>query len=49
MYLTVHEVTSEVIDKRGVTVKKLGGEFVEDGHRVISAKLIKKSKKGVCS
>jgi type I restriction enzyme S subunit len=44
MYLTVHEVTSEVIDKRGVTVKKLGGEFVEDGHRVISAKLIKKSK-----
>ena len=44
MYLTVNEVTSEVIDKRGVTVKKLGGEFVEDGHRVISAKLIKKSK-----
>ena len=44
MYLTLNEVTSEIIDKRGVTVKKLGGEFVEDGHRVISAKLIKKSK-----
>ena len=34
MYLTVNEVTSEVIDKRGVTVKKLGGEFVEDGHEL---------------
>ena len=44
MLLTIEEITSEIIDKRGVTVKKLGGDFVENGHRVISAKLIKNSK-----
>ena len=43
-FLTLKEITSEIIDKRGVTVKKLGGKFTLTGHRVISAKLIKNSR-----
>ena len=29
MLLTIEEITSEIIDKRWVTVKKLGGDFVK--------------------
>ncbi|MEM8514445.1 type I restriction enzyme S subunit [Massilia sp. MP_M2] len=37
----IDEVIEDVIDRRGITPLKLGGDFVERGHRVISAKLIK--------
>lgn len=35
------DVVSEIIDRRGVTPIKLGGNFTNVGHRVISAKVIK--------
>ncbi len=35
------DVVSEIIDRRGVTPIKLGGNFTDVGHRVISAKVIK--------
>lgn len=37
----VEEVVVDIIDRRGVTPTKLGGEFTNSGHRVISAKLMK--------
>lgn len=37
----VEEVVVDIIDRRGVTPTKLGGEFTSSGHRVISAKLMK--------
>lgn len=37
----VEEVVVDIIDRRGVTPTKLGGEFTSSGHRVISAKLVK--------
>jgi len=40
-WLRLDQVVDEIIDRRGVTPIKLGGDFVESGHRVISAKLIK--------
>lgn len=41
---TLSEVTSEIIDHRGKTPKKLGGDWVEDGYPAISAKNIKGNK-----
>ena len=39
------ELVDEIIDRRGVTPKKLGSDFIQEGdHRVISAKLIKGSR-----
>ena len=35
------ELTDAIIDRRGVTPKKLGSSFVSEGYRVISAKTIK--------
>ncbi|CAH0304798.1 hypothetical protein SRABI118_04538 [Massilia sp. Bi118] len=40
-WLRIDEVIEDIIDRRGITPLKLGGDFVESGHRVISAKLIK--------
>lgn len=37
----LEEIVEDILDRRGVTPTKLGGEFVSSGHRVISAKLIK--------
>jgi type I restriction enzyme S subunit len=37
-------LVDEIIDRRGVTPKKLGSDFTTDGHRVISAKLIKENR-----
>jgi type I restriction enzyme, S subunit len=37
----IGEVVDEIIDRRGVTPLKLGGDFTSIGHRVISAKVIK--------
>lgn len=37
----LEELVEDILDRRGVTPTKLGGEFVSSGHRVISAKLIK--------
>ena len=38
---TLDELTDNIIDRRGVTPKKLGSSFVSKGYRVISAKTIK--------
>lgn len=35
------EVVEDILDRRGVTPIKLGGDFTSSGHRVISAKLVK--------
>jgi len=35
------ELVDDILDRRGVTPLKLGSDFVSNGHRVISAKLIK--------
>jgi len=35
------EVVENIMDRRGVTPLKLGGDFTNTGHRVISAKVIK--------
>lgn len=35
------DVVDEILDRRGVTPLKLGSDFTAEGHRVISAKLIK--------
>jgi type I restriction enzyme S subunit len=40
-WMPIGEVIEDIIDRRGVTVLKLGGDFVSQGHRVISAKLLK--------
>ena len=37
----LEDVVDDIIDRRGVTPLKLGGDFTATGHRVISAKLIK--------
>jgi type I restriction enzyme S subunit len=37
----IEEVVDDILDRRGVTPMKLGGDFTASGHRVISAKLIK--------
>src|SRR5690606_30039651 len=37
----LEEIVEDILDRRGVTPTKLGGDFVSSGHRVISAKLIK--------
>lgn len=39
-YLTIEEACSEILDRRGLTPKKLGSDFTDSGYRVISAKLI---------
>ncbi|NIJ44449.1 type I restriction enzyme S subunit [Wenyingzhuangia heitensis] len=39
---TINDVTTLIIDHRGKTPKKLGGDWVENGHPAISAKNIKK-------
>lgn len=41
---TISDVTSEIIDHRGKTPKKLGGDWVENGYPAISAKNIKDNK-----
>tara|TARA_Y100000590_G_scaffold74928_1_gene82767 strand:- start:4250 stop:5569 length:1320 start_codon:yes stop_codon:yes gene_type:complete len=38
--LTIEEACSEILDRRGLTPKKLGSDFTDNGYRVISAKLI---------
>lgn len=38
---TLDSLVDKVLDRRGITVRKLGSNFVPAGHRVISAKLIK--------
>lgn len=40
-HFPLEDVVDEILDRRGVTPLKLGGEFTSQGHRVISAKLIK--------
>lgn len=40
-YYKLDEVVTEIIDRRGVTPIKLGGDFTTYGHRVFSAKNIK--------
>jgi type I restriction enzyme S subunit len=35
------ELVEDILDRRGVTPTKLGSEFCDSGHRVISAKLMK--------
>jgi type I restriction enzyme S subunit len=40
-WLPLTDVVEEIIDRRGVTPLKLGGNFESEGHRVISAKLLK--------
>jgi type I restriction enzyme S subunit len=37
----IDDVVTDILDRRGVTPLKLGGQFTESGHRVISAKLVK--------
>jgi len=41
---TISDVTSEIIDHRGKTPKKLGGDWSESGYPAISAKNIKNNK-----
>ena len=43
---TVADVISAVIDYRGKTPKKLGGEWSDSGYRALSAKNIKMGKIG---
>jgi len=38
---TINDVTSLIIDHRGKTPKKLGGDWSDTGHPVLSAKIIK--------
>ena len=38
--LTIEKACSEILDRRGLTPKKLGSDFIDNGYRVISAKLI---------
>ncbi len=40
-WLPLEDLVEDIIDRRGVTPLKLGGDFTESGHRVISAKLLK--------
>lgn len=40
-WLLLSEIVEDIIDRRGVTPIKLGGDFCATGHRVISAKIIK--------
>ena len=37
----LNELVDDILDRRGVTPLKLGSDFVSEGYRVISAKLIK--------
>ncbi|TLX20969.1 restriction endonuclease subunit S [Thermomonas fusca] len=37
----IEDVVVDILDRRGVTPLKLGGDFSASGHRVISAKLVK--------
>ncbi len=37
----LNDLCDEILDRRGVTPKKLGSDFTTSGHRVISAKLMK--------
>lgn len=37
----LEDVVEDILDRRGVTPLKLGGDFTSAGHRVISAKLVK--------
>lgn len=34
-------LVDDILDRRGVTPQKLGSQFVQEGHRVISAKVVK--------
>lgn len=40
-WLPIADVVEDILDRRGVTPLKLGGQFTNTGHRVISAKLVK--------
>ncbi|MEA5098254.1 MAG: restriction endonuclease subunit S, partial [Burkholderiaceae bacterium] len=40
-WVKLDDVIEDIVDRRGVTPLKLGGDFTSQGHRVISAKLIK--------
>lgn len=40
-FMPLKDVIDDIVDRRGVTPLKLGGDFVDAGHRVISAKTIK--------
>lgn len=40
-WLPLEDLVEDIIDRRGVTPLKLGGQFTNTGHRVISAKLLK--------
>ena len=42
--VTLGSLLKEVIDRRGVTPTKLGGNFILNGHRVVSAKLVKENR-----
>lgn len=37
----LQDVVDDILDRRGVTPLKLGGDFTSEGHRVISAKVVK--------
>ena len=41
VWVPLDAVVSDILDRRGVTPIKLGGDFCSSGHRVISAKVIK--------
>jgi len=40
-WFRLEEVVDDILDRRGVTPLKLGGDFTSSGHRVISAKVVK--------
>ncbi|HZY19403.1 MAG TPA: restriction endonuclease subunit S [Ramlibacter sp.] len=40
-WFKLEDVVEDIVDRRGVTPLKLGGDFTSMGHRVVSAKLVK--------
>ncbi|TWG94591.1 type I restriction enzyme S subunit [Luteimonas sp. J16] len=40
-WFPLEEIVEDILDRRGITPLKLGGEFSPAGHRVISAKVVK--------
>jgi len=40
----LEDLLAEVLDRRGVTPLKLGSDFTDEGHRVISAKVVKEGR-----
>ena len=41
---SLDDLVDDIIDRRGVTPRKLGSDFTSHGHRVVSAKLIKQNR-----